>query len=99
MNIKFLSVCRPFISLDGYQYLNRLYGGVILFAITLDKNNGLFLLANVVVKGENKDGWSFVMHCLHNAIGAHLIHVCWIFMINKQKVVIVMSIIICTFLA
>lgn len=46
--------CRPLISINGC-HLKGLYGGVMLSAITLDANNGIFPLAFVIVKMENRD--------------------------------------------
>ncbi|KAF8393878.1 hypothetical protein HHK36_020076 [Tetracentron sinense] len=50
----FLEGCRPFIGLDGC-HLKGPYGGVLLAAIALDGNNGLFLMAFAIVEGETKE--------------------------------------------
>ncbi|KAF8400180.1 hypothetical protein HHK36_013476 [Tetracentron sinense] len=50
----FLEGCRPFIGLDGC-HLKGPYGGVLLAAIALDGNNGLFPVAFAIVEGETKE--------------------------------------------
>ncbi|GFS38465.1 hypothetical protein Acr_00g0057620 [Actinidia rufa] len=46
-----------------------LLGGVLLSAIALDGNNGLFPLAVAVVECENKDSWGFFIEYLRTIIG------------------------------
>ncbi|KAA8524887.1 hypothetical protein F0562_011310 [Nyssa sinensis] len=46
--------CRPFIEIDGC-HLKGPYGGVLLVAVSLDGNNGLFLIAVGVVESKNRD--------------------------------------------
>ena len=65
----FLRGCRPFIGFDGC-HLKGPYGGVLLSAVALDGNNGLFPVAFVVVKSETKDMWRFFFHYLQSYIGA-----------------------------
>ncbi|KAF7136322.1 hypothetical protein RHSIM_Rhsim08G0160500 [Rhododendron simsii] len=48
----FLNGCRPFIMVDGC-HLKGPYGGVLISAVALDGNNGLFPLAVAVVESEN----------------------------------------------
>ncbi|KAF7810449.1 uncharacterized protein G2W53_037192 [Senna tora] len=50
----FLNGCRPFFGLDGC-HLKGPYGGVLLCAVSLDANNGLFPIAFAVVEVESKD--------------------------------------------
>jgi len=44
----FINECRPFISINGC-HLKVLYEGVLLFVVALDENNGLFLIAMVLL--------------------------------------------------
>ncbi|GAV84813.1 hypothetical protein CFOL_v3_28255, partial [Cephalotus follicularis] len=46
--------CRPFIGIDGC-HLKGPYGGVLLCAIALDGDQGLFPIAFVVVEIESRD--------------------------------------------
>ena len=48
--------CRSFIGFDGC-HLKGPYGGVLLSAVALDGNNGLFPVAFAVVESETKDNW------------------------------------------
>ncbi|KAL1337969.1 hypothetical protein AAHE18_10G176400 [Arachis hypogaea] len=63
----FLNGCRPFFGLDGC-YLKGPYGGVLLCAVSLDANNGLFPIAFAIVEAECRDSWSFFLNCLHDAL-------------------------------
>lgn len=55
----FIDGCRPFIGMDGCHLMGP-YGGVLISAVALDGNNGLFPLALAVVEGECKaTGHSF----------------------------------------
>ncbi|XP_043698965.1 uncharacterized protein LOC122649788 [Telopea speciosissima] len=64
----FLKGCRPFIGLDGC-HLKGVYGGVLVSAIAIDGNNGMFSLAYGVVETECKDSWLFFLHHLLGCIG------------------------------
>jgi hypothetical protein len=68
----FIKGCRPFFGLDGC-HLKGPYGGVLLSAISLDANHGLFSIAFTVVEVESKDSWSFFLECLHDAIDVNLL--------------------------
>jgi len=57
MKMGFKKGCRQFIGLDGC-HLKGPYGGVLLSAISLDGNNGLFPLAIAIVEAENRDSWT-----------------------------------------
>lgn len=52
----FLSGCRPIIFLDGC-HLKSAYGGILLCAVGIDGNNGMYPFAYAVVKKEKKDSW------------------------------------------
>ncbi|XP_043705497.1 uncharacterized protein LOC122655361 [Telopea speciosissima] len=77
--------CRPFIGLDGC-HLKGVYGGVLISAIAIDGNNGMFPLAYGVVETECKDSWLFFLHHLLGCIG--IVTPVWeplTFMTDKQK--------------
>jgi len=48
--------CRPFVRFDGCQ-LGSKYIGCLLSATALDENNGLFLIAFVVIERESSETW------------------------------------------
>ncbi|KAH7865768.1 hypothetical protein Vadar_010984 [Vaccinium darrowii] len=57
----FLNGCRPFIGIDGC-HLKGPYGGVLISAVALDGNSGLFPLAVALVESENNEvGASFLI--------------------------------------
>ncbi|KAF8389225.1 hypothetical protein HHK36_025918 [Tetracentron sinense] len=64
------------------------YGGVLLAAIALDGNNGLFPVAFAVVEGETKESWSFFLYYLRtiNGTTTHQRPLC--FMTDRQKGVV-----------
>ncbi|XP_052113691.1 uncharacterized protein LOC107473343 [Arachis duranensis] len=49
-------------------HLKGPYGGVLLCAVSLDANNGLFPIAFAIVEAECRDSWSFFLNCLHDAL-------------------------------
>ncbi|XP_043687582.1 uncharacterized protein LOC122638800 [Telopea speciosissima] len=65
----FLKGCRSFIGLDGC-HLKEVYGGVLVSAISIDGNNGMFSLTYSVVETECKDSWLFFLHHLLGCIGS-----------------------------
>ena len=76
--------CRPFIGLDGY-FLKGYFGGQLLSAVGLDRNNHIYVLAYAVVDVENKDNWKWFLTSLHEDIGDYKEHK-WNFMSAIQKV-------------
>uniref|UniRef100_A0A5B7ARQ4 SWIM-type domain-containing protein n=1 Tax=Davidia involucrata TaxID=16924 RepID=A0A5B7ARQ4_DAVIN len=80
----FKAGCRPFIGIDGC-HLKGPYGGVLLAAVSLDGNNGLFPIAFGVVESEGRDSWGFFLEHLNTIIGAHSYQVPWTFMSDQQK--------------
>ncbi|KAF7804421.1 Transposase, MuDR, plant [Senna tora] len=70
----------PFFGLDGC-HLKGPYGGVLLCAVSLDANNGLFPIAFAVVEVESKDSWSYFLEHLLEAIGDDR----YIIMSDRQK--------------
>lgn len=63
----FINGCRPFLGIDGC-HLKGPFGGVLLAAISLDGNNGLFPVAIAIVEVECKDSWLFFLHHLDAAL-------------------------------
>ncbi|XP_025625801.1 uncharacterized protein [Arachis hypogaea] len=49
-------------------HLKGPYGGVLLCAVSLHANNGLFSIAFAIVGAECRDSWSFFLNCLHDAL-------------------------------
>ncbi|KAA8517316.1 hypothetical protein F0562_017609 [Nyssa sinensis] len=67
---RFKAGCRPFIGIDGC-HLKGPYSGVLLAAVSLNGNNGLFPIAVGVVESENRHSWGFFIQNLNTIIGAH----------------------------
>ncbi|TXG62183.1 hypothetical protein EZV62_013546 [Acer yangbiense] len=59
----FLEGCRPFIGIDGC-HLKGPYGGVLLSAVALDANSGLYPLAYCICEGETLLSWSWFLRQL-----------------------------------
>ncbi|KAK3222145.1 hypothetical protein Dsin_009170 [Dipteronia sinensis] len=55
---------RPFIGIDGC-HLKGPYGGVLLSAVALDTNSGLYHLAYCICEGETLLSWSWFLRQLH----------------------------------
>ncbi|TXG69669.1 hypothetical protein EZV62_004604 [Acer yangbiense] len=55
--------CMPFIGIDGF-HLKGPYGGVLLSAIALDANSGLFPLACCIYERETLESWSWFLEQL-----------------------------------
>ena len=56
----FLDGCRPFIGVDGC-HLKGPYGGVLLSAVALDANSGLFPLAVCICEKETQSSWEWFL--------------------------------------
>ncbi|XP_043705494.1 uncharacterized protein LOC122655357 [Telopea speciosissima] len=80
----FINGCRPFIGLDDCHLKGR-YGGILLSAISVDGNNGLFPIAYSVVEVENKDSWRWFLYNLEEALGSNNLPVGLIFMSDKRN--------------
>ncbi|KAF8389413.1 hypothetical protein HHK36_026108 [Tetracentron sinense] len=87
MKSGFLKGCRTFKGLDGC-HLKGPYGGVLLVAIALDGNNGLFPVTFAIVEGETKENWLFFLHYLHTIIGTNTHQMPLCFMTDRQKGVV-----------
>ncbi|KAH7866249.1 hypothetical protein Vadar_017624 [Vaccinium darrowii] len=80
----FLNGCRPFIGVDGC-HLKGPYGGVLISAVALDGNNGLFPLAVAVVESENNDSWGFFLDHIQTIIRSTGENRPWTIMSDQQK--------------
>ncbi|WCJ29554.1 hypothetical protein M5689_011180 [Euphorbia peplus] len=63
-----LAGCRSFIGLDGC-HLKGPFGGVLLAAMALDGDKGIFPLAIRVAENESNSSWGFFLESLNSCIG------------------------------
>lgn len=68
LKVGYLTGCRPFIGLDGC-HLKGPYRGVLLSAIALDADSGIFPLAFCICEAENYDSWGYFLSLLYEFIG------------------------------
>ncbi|KAL0440871.1 UNVERIFIED_CONTAM: hypothetical protein Sradi_0026000 [Sesamum radiatum] len=80
----FLEGCSPFLGFDGC-HLKGPFVGVLLAAIGLDGNNGLFPVAFAVVESECKESWIFFFENLSMLVGGFSVDKPWTFMSDRQK--------------
>lgn len=66
----FIKGCRPMIGLDGC-FMKGKYGGVTFSATALDGNNGSFLLAIYLARGETYENWFSFLEILKPHIMKH----------------------------
>ncbi|KAK9188109.1 hypothetical protein WN944_019508 [Citrus x changshan-huyou] len=64
----FIRGCRRFIGVDGC-HLKTSFGGILLTAVTLDANNGIFPLAVCICEVECKDSWKWFLELLKEHLG------------------------------
>ncbi|XP_048319534.2 uncharacterized protein LOC125418882 [Ziziphus jujuba] len=64
----FLTGCRSFIGLDGC-HLKGPFGGILLSAVALDANSGIFPIAICVCEGESTGTWGWFLNLLNEYIG------------------------------
>lgn len=81
----FKDSCRPFIGLDGC-HLKGPFGGVLLAAVALDGNNGLYPVAFGLVESECIESWASFLYYLHPILGDGLQQRPWTIMSDGQKV-------------
>ena len=81
----YLEGCRPFIGLDGC-HLKGPFDGVLLSAVALDANSGIFPIAVCVCEGENTDSWKCFLHLLKEQVGEETRRIT--FMSDRQKGII-----------
>ncbi|KAG5553272.1 hypothetical protein RHGRI_011211 [Rhododendron griersonianum] len=84
MITSFKSGCRPFIGLDGC-HLKGPYGGILLAAVGLDGNNGLFPIVVAIVEMEGSESWKFFIDHLQTVLGHGSEAKPWAFMSDMQK--------------
>jgi len=63
----FVKGCRPWFGIDGC-HLKGPCGGVLLSAVAVDGNKGMFPIAFAVVEVECKDSWMFFLSLLGNVL-------------------------------
>ncbi|XP_043724216.1 uncharacterized protein LOC122671178 [Telopea speciosissima] len=63
----FIEGCRPFIGLDG-THLKTTRGGVLLSAIALDANQGIFPVGLAIVEIEDQHSWGWFLQLLQDTI-------------------------------
>ena len=79
----FLEGCRPFIGLDGC-HLKGPYNGVLLSAVALDANSGIFPLAVCICEKETMYSWIWFLNKLKMFLQfPENRHLC--FMFDRQK--------------
>ncbi|KAH9752681.1 SWIM-type domain-containing protein [Citrus sinensis] len=66
----FFEGCRQFVGVDGC-HLKGPYKGVLLTAVGIDANYGIYPLALCVVESENTYSWEFFMEKLYDQIGCN----------------------------
>ncbi|KAL5758142.1 hypothetical protein ACOSP7_020753 [Xanthoceras sorbifolium] len=79
----FLYRCRPFLGLEDC-HLKGGFPGVLLSAIGIDANNGLYPIALCVCEGESKESWFWFINQLYEHIGKYKCRKIT-FMTNRQK--------------
>ncbi|KAL3849414.1 hypothetical protein ACJIZ3_011296 [Penstemon smallii] len=79
----FLDGCRPIIFLDGC-HLKTSYGGILLSAVGIDANNGIYPFAYAVVEKEKEESWLWFIELFKKDL--NIIN-CgkWTIMSDKQK--------------
>ncbi|XP_042487523.1 uncharacterized protein LOC122067749 [Macadamia integrifolia] len=82
----FLKGCRPFIGVDGCQ-LKGMFGGVLLSAIAIDGNRGLFPIAYAIVEYEYKDNWLFFLTNLYATLYTVIDDIPITFMSDREKAI------------
>ncbi|KAL0301896.1 UNVERIFIED_CONTAM: hypothetical protein Sradi_6466400 [Sesamum radiatum] len=80
----FLEGCSPFLGFDGC-HLKGPFGGVLLVAIELDGNNGLFPVTFAIAESECKESWGFFFENLSNILGGFSYDKPWTFMSDRRK--------------
>lgn len=81
-----LKACRPLIGLDG-TFLKGPAGGVLLTAVEVDPNNGLYPIAYATTEGETKDSWVWFLSLLREDLQIERDYE-WTLMSDKQKGII-----------
>ena len=82
----FLDTCRPMFGLDG-TFLKGAAGEVLLTAVGVDPNNGLYPIAYAATEGETKDSWIWFLTLLKEDLKIEKDYE-WTIMSDKQKGII-----------
>ncbi|WOL13318.1 hypothetical protein Cni_G22088 [Canna indica] len=65
----FVRGCRPWFGIDGC-HLKGTYGGVLLSAVAIDGNKGMFQIAFAMVEVECMEFWKFFLHLLNESLAS-----------------------------
>ena len=63
----FVRRCRPWVGINGC-HLKGSFGGILLFAVALDGNRGMFLVAITVVEIENRDSRTWFLRLVRETL-------------------------------
>ncbi|KAH9671748.1 SWIM-type domain-containing protein [Citrus sinensis] len=66
----FFEGCRPFIGVNGC-HLKGPYKGVLLTAVSIDANYGIYPLAMCMVDTENNESWLYFLEKLYDQVGCN----------------------------
>ncbi|KAK9214459.1 hypothetical protein WN944_006451 [Citrus x changshan-huyou] len=66
----FMKGCRGFIGLDGC-HLKTSFGGILISAIALDANNGVFPLAVCICEVESRESWTWFLELFKEHMDIH----------------------------
>ncbi|KAK8946345.1 hypothetical protein KSP39_PZI006942 [Platanthera zijinensis] len=83
LKVGFLQGCRPIIGLDG-THLKTTNGGVLLCAVGVDGNNGIYPVAYAMVRRENGKSWEWFIGLLIRDLNI-VNNYAWTIMSDKQK--------------
>ncbi|KAH9753370.1 SWIM-type domain-containing protein [Citrus sinensis] len=80
----FMKGCRGFIGLDGC-HLKTSFGGILISAVALDANNGVFPLAVCICEVESRESWTWFLELFKQHMDIHN-DMAISFMSDRQKV-------------
>ncbi|KAK8943070.1 hypothetical protein KSP39_PZI008986 [Platanthera zijinensis] len=83
LKLGFLAGCRPVLGLDG-THLKTSNGGVLLCAVGIDGNNGMYPVAYAMVLKENRKSWEWFIGLLIQDLNIQNNYV-WTIISDKQK--------------
>ncbi|KAK9196561.1 hypothetical protein WN943_004690 [Citrus x changshan-huyou] len=66
----FMKGCRGFIGLDGC-HLKTSFGGILIFVVALDANNGVFPLAVCICEVESRESWTWFLELFKEHMDIH----------------------------